>query len=227
VLARNPQDVKVALEILAPGLNIERKLFPRIKAWIPLEKVDDEIYACTSKWLANYSIQTIDLTEQMQFLSVMAQRVLCFEVAQTHRQALKLKQAEADVETLGLIGMAMPEAWYREAMDQRGHWLSVFVQNVFESADILVLPSLPFCVPDWDVVQVGEERFNVRQLLALHHFMGFVNYLGLPSMSLPIGRDSNGRPVSVQLLTRPFSEHVLLELATQSHDTFFSFFKTP
>ena len=45
------------------------------------------------------------------------------------------------------------------------------------------------------------------------HFMGFINYLGLPSLSAPIATDLNGRPISVQLVGRPFADLALLDLA--------------
>ena len=43
--------------------------------------------------------------------------------------------------------------------------------------------------------------------------MGFVNYLGLPSLSMPIGKDSKGMPISVQVLCRPYEELSLLRWA--------------
>jgi aspartyl-tRNA(Asn)/glutamyl-tRNA(Gln) amidotransferase subunit A len=45
--------------------------------------------------------------------------------------------------------------------------------------------------------------------------MGFVNYLGLPSLNLPLGLDEHQRPVCVQLLARPYAEHLLLDFAEQ------------
>ena len=45
--------------------------------------------------------------------------------------------------------------------------------------------------------------------------MGFINYLGLPALVLPIARDSRGLPISVQLVGRPFHERELLALAGQ------------
>jgi Asp-tRNA(Asn)/Glu-tRNA(Gln) amidotransferase A subunit family amidase len=45
--------------------------------------------------------------------------------------------------------------------------------------------------------------------------MGFINYLGLPALVLPIAKDSRGLPISVQLVGRPFHEHELLTVAAQ------------
>ncbi|CFO31697.1 amidase [Bordetella pertussis] len=44
----------------------------------------------------------------------------------------------------------------------------------------------------------------------------FVNYLGLPAIVFPIGRDAAGRPISVQAIARPGGEAMLLALARQA-----------
>ena len=49
----------------------------------------------------------------------------------------------------------------------------------------------------------------------MHAFMGFVNYLGLPALNLPIAQDAKQRPICVQVLARPFAEHRLLDFAAQ------------
>jgi aspartyl-tRNA(Asn)/glutamyl-tRNA(Gln) amidotransferase subunit A len=40
-----------------------------------------------------------------------------------------------------------------------------------------------------------------------------MNYLGLPSVSLPCGLDSNGMPIGLQIQGRPFSEGTILKIA--------------
>jgi Asp-tRNA(Asn)/Glu-tRNA(Gln) amidotransferase A subunit family amidase len=62
---------------------------------------------------------------------------------------------------------------------------------------------------------VGGVDFRAQELLALHRYMGFINYLGLPALVLPIARDKRGLPISVQLVGRPFHEHELLAVAAQ------------
>jgi aspartyl-tRNA(Asn)/glutamyl-tRNA(Gln) amidotransferase subunit A len=41
------------------------------------------------------------------------------------------------------------------------------------------------------------------------------NYLGLPSLTMPIGVDSAGMPIGAQLVGRPFAEARLLSVAHQ------------
>ena len=49
----------------------------------------------------------------------------------------------------------------------------------------------------------------------MHRAMGFINYLGLPALVVPIAKDLRGLPISVQLVGRPFQEHALLAVAAQ------------
>jgi len=43
--------------------------------------------------------------------------------------------------------------------------------------------------------------------------MGFINYLGIPSLSIPIGLDHLGRPLSIQAIGAPLSELNLIDFA--------------
>ena len=43
----------------------------------------------------------------------------------------------------------------------------------------------------------------------------FVNLLGFPSVAIPFGRTQEGLPAGVQLIGRPYSEELLLELAVR------------
>jgi aspartyl-tRNA(Asn)/glutamyl-tRNA(Gln) amidotransferase subunit A len=108
----------------------------------------------------------------------------------------------------------MPTAWCDAARATRSAQLRHFCRSFLsEPGSVLLLPALPKPVPDWQAVHVGQSGFAPRELLALHRYMGFINYLGLPSLVLPIGSDSRGLPISMQCVGRPFEELGLLSLA--------------
>jgi Asp-tRNA(Asn)/Glu-tRNA(Gln) amidotransferase A subunit family amidase len=87
------------------------------------------------------------------------------------------------------------------------------VRTHLADSDVLVVPALAAPVPDWSQVTPGHAGFDGKALLALHRTMGFINYLGLPSLVVPIASDRRGMPISVQLVGRPFSERRLLGAA--------------
>ena len=97
----------------------------------------------------------------------------------------------------------------------RAAQLRAFVTSHLQEHDLLLLPAFSHPVPDWAQVTPGTPEFDAQRLLGLYRYMGFVNYLGLPSLVVPIGVDERGLPVSVQALARPFEDATLLAWAAQ------------
>jgi aspartyl-tRNA(Asn)/glutamyl-tRNA(Gln) amidotransferase subunit A len=216
ILSRHVDDARLALQILAPSLPASPASKPlRLRFWLPESGVSESVRSTLGEWTHSLQAAPCDLTSIISTCSIHAQRVLCHEVAQTHRAALLQQTADPAVQSLGWLGLSMPDNWYLTSMNMRATLLKQFVHAAWEDADLLALPALPLGVPDWDQVHTGQPRYEARQLLSLHHHMGFVNYLGLPALNLPVGLDERQRPVCVQLLARPYAEHLLLDFARQ------------
>ena len=48
-----------------------------------------------------------------------------------------------------------------------------------------------------------------------------MNYLGFPSLVVPVASDAQGRPISAQFIGRPYEEQTLLAFADRiEHDRF-------
>ena len=216
ILSRYAQDARQILAALCPHLpSKETPHAPRCRLWIPANRLAPELAQAMRAWAGQLQgdVTPVDMSEEFELLSRHAQRVLLYETARTHHATLLNGTAEPGVKALGLMGLGLPHAWYQDSIQVRAGLLQDFVQRHFNDAQFLILPTLAGCVPDWQTVAVGHTRFQRAELLDLHHYMGFVNYLGLPSLNLPIAHDARGRPVSVQVLARPFAEHQLLDLA--------------
>src|SRR5581483_10967955 len=80
-------------------------------------------------------------------------------------------------------------------------------------ADVAILPAMPIATPRVTEVDPASADFNPRVLYALSRFTRFVNYLGLPALVVPAGFGSDGLPVGLQLIGRPGSEAMLLQIA--------------
>jgi aspartyl-tRNA(Asn)/glutamyl-tRNA(Gln) amidotransferase subunit A len=68
--------------------------------------------------------------------------------------------------------------------------------------DVLLTPTTPTAAPPLGAVDVDEFRFTVPASLT-----------GSPAVALPAGSAADGRPLSVQLIGRPWEDHRLLAVA--------------
>ena len=225
ILSRFPQDAREIWAALCPQM--PRPLAqPSINCqlWLPDKGVAPSVAQTIRTWTTKLDarVNDIHMNESFEVLNRHAQRVLFFETAQTHHSTLTEGTAEPSVQSIGLLGLGLPQSWYEESLQSRSILLQDFVNQHFGKADFLIMPSLADSVPDWQTVEIGLPTFDRAALFAMHRYMGFVNYLGLPSLNLPIGRDERGRAICVQVLARPFAEHQLLNFAEQSPFVFWN-----
>ena len=117
-------------------------------------------------------------------------------------------------------GLHLPATRYLEALNARATFLHEFLQGPMAAADILVCPTVPVPVPtreEADMEAAGKVFGVVARLTALTRPF---SYLGLPVLTMPMGLDSHGMPLGVQLVGRPFGEARLLAVAhALAHET--------
>jgi aspartyl-tRNA(Asn)/glutamyl-tRNA(Gln) amidotransferase subunit A len=213
VLARTADDTRQILLAACDDAGLEAEMPPRPVVCVPGTGVDGTVFEALHSFARTFGLAVHTTIAQHTELTQLAEIVLHAQAAQTHRSALLECALSPGVEAIALPGLAMPPEWLEGALARRAGHLSEFVQTQFRACNILVLPALPEPVPAWREVTRGEPEFDVRKLLGLHRFMGFVNYLGLPALVVPIARDRRGLPISVQLIGRPFHELTLLRFA--------------
>ncbi|EGH71519.1 amidase [Pseudomonas syringae] len=112
------------------------------------------------------------------------------------------------------VSLAIPAAYYVEAISRRGSVLKQFATEVFEQVDVLATPTIAFNLPtradsDIDAGGEGADYYPRRVSDNTRPF----NYLGLPSISFPCGFDFNGLPIGIQIAGRPFAESTILNVA--------------
>ncbi|MCX7170062.1 MAG: amidase family protein, partial [Proteobacteria bacterium] len=89
---------------------------------------------------------------------------------------------------------------------------TAFIRQNLADADALLLPVLPRSVPTIEETTSGSEPAIERIIGRLAYWTRGINYLGLPSLALPAGFSTNGLPVGVQLVGRPFAEASLFHI---------------
>ncbi|KAL6752392.1 fatty acid amide hydrolase [Haematococcus lacustris] len=82
-----------------------------------------------------------------------------------------------------------------------------------QDVDVLVTPSTPCTAPPIPVGALTGGNSNLGQTSLVMRFVHQANLLGLPAISLPVGRDAKGLPIGLQLIGKPWQEGTLLRWA--------------
>jgi aspartyl-tRNA(Asn)/glutamyl-tRNA(Gln) amidotransferase subunit A len=166
----------------------------------------------------------VELTDQRQ-LSSASQLVLAVEAAAFHKRWMieRLEDYGPQVRMRLENGLAVPGVTYLEAMRWRGPALSAHNAAV-AGVDAVIAPVSPIPAPTIAESDVGSGPGAEAVIQRLTRFTRPVNYLGVPSLSIPSGFTRRGLPVGMQLIGRSFDEATLLRIgaafqrATDFHD---------
>ncbi|HLG95190.1 MAG TPA: amidase [Bryobacteraceae bacterium] len=117
----------------------------------------------------------------------------------------------ADVLALLDQGRLVPATDYVNAQRLRRKLLSEF-HSLFRNIDCVLTPTTPITAP-----RIGQKQIDLNgelqdTRLAATRFVRAVNVLGFPALSLPCARSSEGLPIGLQMIGRPFEEALLLSL---------------
>ncbi|MGE0723799.1 MAG: amidase [Alphaproteobacteria bacterium] len=109
-------------------------------------------------------------------------------------------------------GLYYPATRYLEALNLRGPTLDAFKQAVFSRADVMLTPMLATQVPTLAATDAQVSPEATRAAAAVARNTRPINYLGLPALGFPGGFSSNGLPIGLQLVGRPFDEATLFRV---------------
>ncbi len=86
---------------------------------------------------------------------------------------------------------------------------------LFEDVDVLLTPATPIIAPKIGTVKVKLDGIEEAIGNTLTRYTTFFNMTGHPAITLPVGLHSEGLPVGIQIVARPFEEETLF--ATAAH----------
>lgn len=173
-------------------------------------KVLDETVAVFKREGAE--IVKVELPDQRQ-LSSASQLVLAAEAAAFHKRWLIERPQDYGPQVLMRLqnGLAIPAITYLEAMRWRGPALSAHAAAT-SGVDAVIAPVSPIAAPTIAESDVGGGPDAEAVIQRLTRFTRPVNYLGVPSLSIPSGFTRAGLPVGMQLIGRSFDEATLLQI---------------
>lgn len=118
----------------------------------------------------------------------------------------------ADVRSLLELGEIQLATHYIQALRYRSLLRAEFL-DAFKSVDVFVCPTLPFTATEVGATTVViEDGVEEDMLSAIMQFTGVPSLTGLPSLNVPCGFDSDGLPIGMQIIGRPFDEAMVLRV---------------
>jgi aspartyl-tRNA(Asn)/glutamyl-tRNA(Gln) amidotransferase subunit A len=192
-----------------------------LKIGVPSSFYVDDLDADVAKILDNTiavlkregaDVVKIDLPDQRQ-LSSACQLVLAVEAAAFHKRWLIERPQDYGPQVLMRLqnGLSVPAVLYLEAMRWRGPALAAHVAAT-ANVDAVLAPVAPVAAPTIAESDVGNAPDAEAVIQRLTRFTRTINYLGLPSLTIPSGFTPKGLPVGMQLVGRSFDEATLLTI---------------
>ena len=158
------------------------------------------------------NIVQVELSEQRQ-LTAACQFVLATEAAAFHKRWMIERPGDYGAQVLMRLqnGLAVSGVSYLEAMRWRGPALAAHNAAV-AGVDAMIMPVSPVAAPTIAESDVGNSPDAEAMIQRLTRFTRPINYLGLPSLSIPTGFTKDGLPVGMQLVGRSFDEAMILRI---------------
>jgi aspartyl-tRNA(Asn)/glutamyl-tRNA(Gln) amidotransferase subunit A len=148
-----------------------------------------------------------------QTLDHLVQLVQLPDASAAHTAFLRTRANEygPQVRARAEVGHFIPSVDHLTALRARGIFLERTLRDTFKDIDIAILPILADPLPtiaDLDVSGGPQVQTAMGRVVK---FTRPINYLGLPTLTLPIPR-SGGLPNGIQLVGRPYSEAQLFAI---------------
>jgi aspartyl-tRNA(Asn)/glutamyl-tRNA(Gln) amidotransferase subunit A len=157
-------------------------------------------------------IVKVELPDQRQ-LTAACQFVLATEAAALHKRWMIERPQDYGAQVLMRLqnGLAIPAVSYLEAMRWRGPALSAYLAAV-AGTDAVIAPVAPMPAVTIAESDVGNSLDAEAVIQRITRFTRPINYLGLPSLSIPSGFTRSGLPVGMQIIGRSFEEAMLVRI---------------
>ncbi|MCU1509453.1 MAG: putative amidase [Glaciihabitans sp.] len=156
----------------------------------------------------------LDLEEIASWSAPFMQRGL-YEIAATHPSFHE--SVEERFSLLAISGEKVTSEVLEKSLDNILQFRAT-LDDLFRGCDIIVCPST--AAQPWDNTLDFPPQIDGRPASPRDHaaFSGWVNAAGLPAVSIPVGFDSEGMPLGVQLIGRAGTDETILALAAALED---------
>ena len=118
----------------------------------------------------------------------------------------------AEVKRRIMLGTYALSAGYYDAYYLKAQKVRTLIKRdfdeIFKRCDVIVTPTAPTTA-----FKLGEKTQDPLQMYLSDIYTISTNLAGLPALSLPCGFDSEGMPIGMQIIGKPFDESTILRVA--------------
>lgn len=201
------------LDGIGDGVKGMRIGMPTNHCYDPVEDTVRESLEASLEVYRTLGAEVVPLqAEGFELANRFANVVMATEAATYHSKWIKERPDDYGAQTLSrlLPGFYYSGTRYIEGLNLRAAILEMFCNAVFDKVDVLHAPVIPIEIPRIDETDVGAKPGYMKSIASITHNTRAINYLGLPTVSVPCGFTANGLPTGFQLIGRPFDEKTLL-----------------
>ncbi|XP_010027531.2 fatty acid amide hydrolase [Eucalyptus grandis] len=215
-----------------PTLPLPKEYYPLLKSTTPISGIrlakygkwfddcSDEIKTCCSHALyqlrKQYGWETLEVTipeiEVMRLAHYTTIASECHTSLSSYLEKLDVAELGWDARVaLGVYG-SFSSKDYIKAQRIRNRQMQ-FHRKIFAKADVIVSPTIGVTAYEIfdDARETGELDYINGAALVRYSIAG--NFLGLPTITIPVGYDKLGLPIGLQFIGRPWSEPTLIHIA--------------
>jgi aspartyl-tRNA(Asn)/glutamyl-tRNA(Gln) amidotransferase subunit A len=212
VLTNQQTNYETSIELPVKGLRVG---IPKHFFW---EGVDENIQEVLFKNIAVFQelgMQIVQIDNPpMEPINQMMAVVMAVESLEVHHEWLRqfsddyADQVRARIE----LGYQYSSEDYRQALEMRKVYRQQFDDQVFAHCDVMFIPTIQVHTPTIEESTRGSLEEVLKGVGRLTHVTKAMNYLGLPSISLPGGFSNQDMPVGFQLVGQDLSEELILRI---------------
>ena len=223
LLAKNVELTTSVFENLVPGSKRSAATSLRglrigiLRSHFEIAELEDEVKNSVTgaiKKLEALGGTVIEISETIiKELEQTFEDILFYEAWQVHGEKINSNPEHFGPETLRFLTLAkeVDEFAYTRALDRRNELLPQ-MSALYDSIDVLITPACPFTSP------TTTPPMDTPQGAAEGIYTSIFNITGDPAIVIPIGLDSQGLPIGIQLATIKGSDMKLLSIARAVED---------
>jgi aspartyl-tRNA(Asn)/glutamyl-tRNA(Gln) amidotransferase subunit A len=202
-----PQRAIESVVVLADAL---RGAVPSVRK--PCQNGIDAIQAC------GVALSHVEGLQAMLAIDAHAMIVMQGEAARVHAGRLEHAAISPVLRKRIAKGLTIDDATLAANRAARSQLVKDFEEQVLGNADAAILPVMAIRTPPLSEADPASPTFSARQLYELSSYTRFVNMLGYPAVSIPVGFDDRGLPVALQMVGRAGSDFALIALAVRMQE---------